>query len=159
MNPVTASECFPHGPSINRIVAAVPPHFSHESDNSFAVICISVCSVPRFRCLAGGHWWHRAGGRSIRGWQPRTPGDAISQCPGDLFTYQGAQSEVRGGSYGRVGFSAQARGQSDGIAAYVSADALDDRGWRHDSPSRVRRRYGDIVWNRCKPRCAGHSKS
>jgi hypothetical protein len=66
---------------------------------------------------------------------------------------------VRVGSYGRVGFSAQARGQSDGIAADVSADALDDSGWRQDSPSRVRRLYADIVWNRWKTRCAGHSKS
>jgi iron complex outermembrane receptor protein len=71
-------------------------------------------------------------------------GGAISLLMKNGFTYQGAQSELRVGAYGRTGFSAQAGAQRDGIAAYVAADSVDDQGWRQASPSRVRRLYTDV---------------
>jgi iron complex outermembrane receptor protein len=71
-------------------------------------------------------------------------GGAISIQMKNGFTYQGVQGELRVGSYGRAGFSAQAGGQNGDIAAYVAADAIDDNGWRDASPSRVRRLYADI---------------
>jgi iron complex outermembrane recepter protein len=71
-------------------------------------------------------------------------GGAISIQMKNGFTYQGSQTEVRGGSYGRAGASAQAGVQNGNIAAYVTADAINDKGWRDDSPSRVRRLYADL---------------
>jgi iron complex outermembrane recepter protein len=71
-------------------------------------------------------------------------GGAISIQMKNGFTYQGVESEVRAGSYGRIAVSAQAGGQNGNIAAYVAADALNDKGWRDDSPSRLRRIYADI---------------
>jgi iron complex outermembrane receptor protein len=71
-------------------------------------------------------------------------GGAISIQMKNGFTYRGVEGEVRAGGYGRAGFSAQAGGQNGDIAAYVAADAIDDKGWRDASPSRVRRLYADI---------------
>jgi len=71
-------------------------------------------------------------------------GGAIAIQMKNGFTYQGVESDVRVGSYGRVGVSAQAGGQSGNVAAYVAADAVNDKGWRDDSPSRLRRIYTDI---------------
>ncbi|MGN6572000.1 MAG: TonB-dependent receptor [Pseudolabrys sp.] len=61
------------------------------------------------------------------------------------FNYQGAQGEVSGGSYGRIGAAAEAGGQKDNVAAFISADAVSDDGWRaYSSSSRLRRMYVDI---------------
>ncbi|MEJ2379253.1 MAG: TonB-dependent receptor plug domain-containing protein, partial [Pseudolabrys sp.] len=73
-------------------------------------------------------------------------GGAISVEMKNGFNYQGAQAEVSGGSYGRIGGSAQAGGQKGNIAAYITADALNDDGWRDFglSSSRLRRVYLDV---------------
>jgi iron complex outermembrane recepter protein len=71
-------------------------------------------------------------------------GGAISLEMKNGFTYQGVGGELRGGSYGRVGTSVQAGGQSGNSSGYITADAIDDAGWRQDSPSRLRRVYGDF---------------
>jgi iron complex outermembrane recepter protein len=60
------------------------------------------------------------------------------------FTYHGAQTTVTGGSYGRVGTSVEAGGQQGNLSGYITADALDDAGWREVSPSRLRRLYADL---------------
>jgi len=61
------------------------------------------------------------------------------------FNYRGVEGEVSGGSYGRIGASAQAGGQKDNLAAYITADAINDDGWRtFSSSSRLRRMYVDI---------------
>lgn len=60
------------------------------------------------------------------------------------FTYQGAEGEVRGGSFGRRAFSGQAGGQQGNYSAYVAADVLRDDGWRLSSPSDVKRIYADV---------------
>jgi iron complex outermembrane recepter protein len=71
-------------------------------------------------------------------------GGALSFEMKNGFTYQGAEGEVRGGSYGQIGTSMQADGQVGNLSGYITADAINDAGWRDDSPSRVRRVYADF---------------
>jgi iron complex outermembrane recepter protein len=71
-------------------------------------------------------------------------GGALSLEMKNGFTYHGAEAEVRAGSYGRIGTSIEAGGQSGNFSSYVTADAIDDAGWRQDSPSSLRRIYADL---------------
>lgn len=61
------------------------------------------------------------------------------------FNYQGVQAEVTGGSFGRIGASAQAGGQKGNVSGYVTADAVNDDGWRDfSSSSKLRRVFADL---------------
>ena len=60
------------------------------------------------------------------------------------YTYQGVEGEVSGGSYGRFVTSVQAGGQVGNLSGYITADAIDDAGWRNNSPSSLRRVYADV---------------
>ena len=72
-------------------------------------------------------------------------GGAISIEMKNGFNYQGAQGEGTGGSFGRIGASAQAGGQKGNVSGYITADAVNDDGWRDfSSSSRLRRMYFDI---------------
>jgi len=71
-------------------------------------------------------------------------GGALSVEMKNGFTYHGIEGEVSGGSYGRIGTSVQAGGQVGNLSGYIAADAIDDAGWRTDSPSSVRRLYMDL---------------
>ncbi len=71
-------------------------------------------------------------------------GGALSFEMKNGFTYHGVEGEVSGGSYGRIGTSVQAGGQSGNLSGYITADAIDDAGWRQDSPSQLRRIYADL---------------
>lgn len=71
-------------------------------------------------------------------------GGAVVVTMKDGFTYQGAEAEIRGGSFGRQAMSAQVGGQRGNVAGYFAADALKDKGWRDRSESRLQRLYGDI---------------
>jgi iron complex outermembrane recepter protein len=72
-------------------------------------------------------------------------GGAISIEMKNGFNYQGAQGEVSGGSYGRIGTSIQAGGQKGNLSGYVAADAVNDAGWRDfSSSSQLRRVYFDL---------------
>jgi iron complex outermembrane recepter protein len=71
-------------------------------------------------------------------------GGALSFTMKNGFTYQGVEGEVSGGSYGRVTTSVQAGGQNGNLSGYITADAIDDAGWRDDSPSSLRRVYADL---------------
>ena len=71
-------------------------------------------------------------------------GGAMSIEMKNGFTYQGIEAELRGGSFGRRGASAQAGRQNDNYSAYVAADAVNDDGWRDHSASQVRRLYVDL---------------
>ncbi|MBX9827249.1 MAG: TonB-dependent receptor [Xanthobacteraceae bacterium] len=62
------------------------------------------------------------------------------------FSYRGASLELQGGSFGRASGSVQYGGRKDNVAVYVAAEGLSDRGWRYQSPSRIRRFYGDVGW-------------
>ena len=71
-------------------------------------------------------------------------GGALSFEMKNGFTYHGVEGEVTGGSYGRIGTSVQAGGQTGNLSGYITADAIDDAGWRQDSPSQLRRLYADL---------------
>jgi iron complex outermembrane recepter protein len=71
-------------------------------------------------------------------------GGALSLQMKNGFTYSGVEGEVNGGSYGRVTTSVQAGGQVGNLSGYFTADAIDDAGWRDDSPSTLRRMYADL---------------
>jgi iron complex outermembrane recepter protein len=71
-------------------------------------------------------------------------GGALSLEMKNGFTYHGVESEVGAGSYGRATTSVQAGGQTGNLSGYITADAIDDAGWRQDSPSRLRRMYADF---------------
>jgi iron complex outermembrane receptor protein len=60
------------------------------------------------------------------------------------FTYRGSDAELRGGSFGRRGVTVQTGSQAGNLSAYLTADAINDNGWRDFSPSQLRRIYGDI---------------
>ena len=71
-------------------------------------------------------------------------GGALSFEMKNGFTYHGVEGEVSGGSYGRIGTSVQAGGQVGNLSGYITADAIDDAGWRKSSPSSLRRVYADL---------------
>jgi len=71
-------------------------------------------------------------------------GGALSFEMKNGFTYQGVEGQLMGGSYGRIGTSLQAGGQVGNLSGYITADAIDDAGWRDDSPSSLRRIYTDL---------------
>ena len=72
-------------------------------------------------------------------------GGALAVEMKDGFNYRGVESSVTGGSYGRIGASAQAGGSKGDLAAYIAADAINDAGWRRfSSSSQLRRLYADL---------------
>jgi iron complex outermembrane recepter protein len=60
------------------------------------------------------------------------------------YTYHAIEGELSGGSYGRAVASVQAGGQNGNLSGYITADAINDAGWRNDSPSSLRRVYADL---------------
>jgi len=71
-------------------------------------------------------------------------GGALSLAMKNGFTYHGVEGEVSGGSYGRITSSMQAGGQVGNLSGYITADAIDDAGWRNSSPSTLRRVFADL---------------
>jgi len=71
-------------------------------------------------------------------------GGALALTMKNGFGYQGAEAELRGGFFGRRAGAVQAGGQQGAFSGYVTADALNDDGWRDRSPSRLRRVYADL---------------
>ena len=63
-------------------------------------------------------------------------GGAINLSMKNGFTYQGAELELLGGSFGRGSASLQAGGQTkDGASGYVAVQGVHDDGWRQKSPA------------------------
>ena len=48
------------------------------------------------------------------------------------YTYHAVEGEVNGGSYGRAVASVQAGGEVGNLSGYITADAIDDAGWRNE---------------------------
>ncbi|MCA1549814.1 TonB-dependent receptor [Bradyrhizobium sp. BRP19] len=72
-------------------------------------------------------------------------GGAINLQMKDGFTYQGAELDLMGGSFGRIQGSAQWGKQVDqNFAVYGALEGLRDNGFRNFSQSTVRRFYGDV---------------
>jgi iron complex outermembrane receptor protein len=71
-------------------------------------------------------------------------GGAISIEMKNGFNYQGVETELRAGTYGRRAASLEAGGQRGNLSGYVLVDAIHDSGWRNFSPSELRRIYADF---------------
>ncbi len=71
-------------------------------------------------------------------------GGAIVIGMKDGFNYQGAEIDVRGGSFGRAQVAAEAGQRSGGFGAYIATEAIHDSGWREFSPAEIRRTYADL---------------
>lgn len=71
-------------------------------------------------------------------------GGALNIKMKDGFSYQGAEINTMGGSYGRVQSSLQWGKQVDKFAVYGAFEGLYDGGFRDFSASTVRRFYGDV---------------
>lgn len=72
-------------------------------------------------------------------------GGAINLQMKDGFTYQGAELDVMGGSFGRLQGSAQWGKQVDqNYGIYAALEGLHDNGFRNFSQSDVRRFYSDV---------------
>jgi outer membrane receptor protein involved in Fe transport len=72
-------------------------------------------------------------------------GGAVNLQMKDGFTYQGAEVDLMGGSFGRIQGSAQWGKQVDpNYAVYGALEGLHDDGFRNFSQSDVRRLYGDV---------------
>jgi iron complex outermembrane receptor protein len=71
-------------------------------------------------------------------------GGSVSVQLKNGFTYQGTAFEAQVGSFGRASGSVQYGGRKDNVAVYAIAEGLTDRGWRYQSPSQLKRVYGDL---------------
>ncbi|EJN11084.1 outer membrane receptor protein [Bradyrhizobium sp. YR681] len=72
-------------------------------------------------------------------------GGAINLQMKDGFTYQGAELDLMGGSFGRIQGSAQWGKQVEkNYGVYAALEGLHDNGFRNFSQSDVRRFYGDV---------------
>lgn len=71
-------------------------------------------------------------------------GGAVSISMKDGFSYQGAEVDVMGGSFGRAQIGVQAGMHSDNVGAYVAFEGLKDDGFRDFSDSEITRFYGDL---------------
>jgi iron complex outermembrane receptor protein len=73
-------------------------------------------------------------------------GGAVNMQMKNGFTYQGFEAQGMGGSYGRISGSMQYGVRKDEWALYLAAEGLRDQGWRYESPSELKRFYGDLGW-------------
>lgn len=71
-------------------------------------------------------------------------GGAISILMKDGFSYQGAEVDIMGGSFGRRQIGVQAGGSSGNAGVYVAAEGIKEDGFRDFSESEIKRFYGDI---------------
>ena len=62
------------------------------------------------------------------------------------FTYQGAEADVSGGSFGQVQGQFQYGKQSGNESAYIAGTVLHQDGWRDLQSSDIHNVYGDIGW-------------
>ena len=71
-------------------------------------------------------------------------GGAVSLQMKNGFLWQGLETQVMGGSFGRVSGLFEYGKQIDDYSLYVTGDATHDGGWRFFSPSTLFRVYGDL---------------
>ena len=71
-------------------------------------------------------------------------GGAVSLQMKNGFLWQGFETQVMGGSYGRVSGMFQYGKQVDNYSFYITGDATHDDGWRFFSPSSLERLYADF---------------
>ena len=71
-------------------------------------------------------------------------GGAISLTMKNGFTFNGFETDLRLGSFGRRQAGAQYGAQSGAWSTYVAAETISDAGWRQAGGSEVRRVFGDL---------------
>jgi iron complex outermembrane receptor protein len=71
-------------------------------------------------------------------------GGALSLQMKNGYLWQGFETQVLAGSYGRVSGLFEYGKQSGDYSLYVTGDATRDGGWRYFSPSTLFRLYGDV---------------
>src|ERR1700719_1048820 len=71
-------------------------------------------------------------------------GGAVSLQMKNGFLWQGFETQILGGSFGRVSGLFEYGKQIDDYSLYVTGDATRDGGWRFFSPSTLFRLYGDL---------------
>ena len=71
-------------------------------------------------------------------------GGAVSLQMKNGFLWQGFETQVTGGSFGRVSGQFEYGKLSDDYSLYVTGDATRDGGWRNFSSSSLYRLYGDL---------------
>src|ERR1700731_395841 len=71
-------------------------------------------------------------------------GGAVSLQMKNGFLWQGLETQILGGSFGRVSGQFEYGKQIDDYSLYVTGDATHDGGWRHFSPSTLFRLYADL---------------
>ncbi|MGA7384942.1 MAG: TonB-dependent receptor [Methylocella sp.] len=71
-------------------------------------------------------------------------GGAVSLQMKNGFLWQGLETQVLGGSFGRVSGLFEYGKQIDDYSLYITGDATHDGGWRFFSPSTLFRLYGDL---------------
>jgi len=71
-------------------------------------------------------------------------GGAVSIAMKDGFGFQGAETDVRLGSFGRRMGSLQAGAQRGSAAAYIAMEDIHDDGYRDRGSSDIRRMYADL---------------
>lgn len=71
-------------------------------------------------------------------------GGAVNLRMKNGFLWQGFETQLMGGSYGRVQGQLQYGTIKDNYSLYISGDALRDGGWRFFSPSTLVRLFGDL---------------
>ncbi len=71
-------------------------------------------------------------------------GGAVNVLMKDGFSYQGAETNVMGGSFGRIQGSAQAGKQVGNWSVYGALEGVRDNGYRNFGESAIRRFYGDV---------------
>jgi len=71
-------------------------------------------------------------------------GGAVNVLMKDGFSYQGAETNIMGGSFGRIQGSAQAGKQVGNYSVYGALEGVRDNGYRKFGESAIRRFYGDV---------------
>ena len=71
-------------------------------------------------------------------------GGAVGVTMKNGFTWQGLESEVAAGSFGRRSASVEYGAQGNLLSGYIAAKSLDEDGWRRFSPDSLRQLYADV---------------
>ena len=73
-------------------------------------------------------------------------GGALSIRTKDGFASPGRRVSARAGSFGRYDVEAESGGKHGAFAHYLAASFTSEDGWRDQSPSTVRKLFGDLGW-------------
>ena len=71
-------------------------------------------------------------------------GGAVTIAMKNGFTWQGFETDIRGGSFGRAQEELQFGKQIGNYSVYAAATQINDSGWRIDGASQITNFYGDV---------------